>query len=235
MVRLFSFLRLSWPYIAGVMLLVGYLNDIHGVYGNYIKQRRAEDSLVLLNTGVSIQHVKSVFGSPIVESHEKNKKLSEYVYSFKRFYLQVVFNNDNEVVFFAVTSKDKDFHPTVPYLNQSLGETFYALSEHYSENQANYSSKFFEYNENIYLGNVGNYRNVYLAFNPAGIDYDDIEMLPFDEMPNPSDEISDRFRRQSYPNTYGVGKILGGRDDNETIFGVGIEFYTSRDLPEYQY
>ncbi|MFM4938162.1 ETEC_3214 domain-containing protein [Aeromonas enteropelogenes] len=233
--RLLISLRVLWPYIAGIMLLVGYLNDLHGIYGNYIKQKRAEDDLELLNTGVSIQHVKSVFGSPIVEQHDKENGLSEYVYSFKRFYLQTVFNNNNEVIFFAVTSKDKSFHPTVPYLNDNLGKTFYALSNNYSENQANYSSKFFEYNENIYLGNMGNYRNVYLAFNPAGVDYGDIEMLPLDEMPTPSDEVSDSFRKKSHPNTYGVGRIMGGRNDHETIFGVGIEYFTSRDLPEHQY
>ena len=235
MKRFLSFLKGVGPYIVFSMLVIGYLNDLHGVYGNYIEQKRAEDGLQLLNTGVSIQHVRSVFGSPIVERHNKDIGLSEYVYSFKKFYLQTVFNEKNEVIFFAVTSKDEEFHPKVPYLQGSLGRTFSELSDVYSENEADHSSKFFEYNENIYLGNYGNYRNVYLAYNPAGVDYGNISMLPFDEMPKPSREISASFRQSSYPNTYGVGKILGGREHNETSFGVGIEYFISRDLPEHQY
>lgn len=235
MKKILDFLKGFGPHIVVFMLIIGYLNDLHGVYGNYIEQKRAEDGLELLNTGVSIQHVKSVFGSPIVEQHDKDLVLSEYVYSFKKFYLQIVFNKDNEVIFFAVTSKDKEFRPKLPYIDESLGNTFFDLSDKYSENEASYSSKFFEYNENIYLGNYGNYRNLYLAYNPAGIDYGKISILPLDEMPNPSQKVSDSFRQISYPNTYGVGKILGGREDNETVFGVGIEYYTSRDLPEHRY
>lgn len=233
--RFLLILRGVGPYLIGFMILIGYLNDIHGLYGNYIDQKRAEDGLVLLNTGVSIRHVESVFGSPIVENHDKEKKLSEYIYSFKRFYLQVVFNEVNEVIFFAVTSKDISFKPKIPYLDGYLGSTFLMLSDVYSENEANPSSKFFEYNENIYLGNSGNYRNFYLAYNPAGIDYGEIEMLPYDEMPKPSPAVSYEFRKVSYPNTYGVGKIHGGREYDEINFGVGIEYYTSRDLPEHQY
>ena len=228
-------IRGAAPYFIGIVILVGYLNDFHGFYGNYLEQKRAEDGLVLINTGVSIQHVVSVFGSPMVENYIEEKGLSEYVYSFKSFYLQIVFNEENTVKFFAVTSKSKSFKPKIPYLNGSLGGTFFDLSDSYSGNEANFSSKFFEYNEHVYLGNPGNHRNVYLAYNPAGIDYGRIQMLPYEEMPIPSLEVSSRFRKVSHPNTYGVGSILGGRDRGETEFGVGIEYFTSRDLPEHQY
>lgn len=233
--KLADLLKGIGPYIVVVMIAVGYMNDLHGLYGNYIKQNRAEDGLELLNSGVSIQHVKAVFGSPILERLNDDGSLSEYIYSFKRFYLQIVFDNRNEVIFFAVTSKDEDFHPKIPYLGGHLGETFAEISDSYNENEANISSKFFEYNESVYLANPGNYRNLYLAYNPAGVDYGNTAPLPFEEIPNPTRETSEAFRATSRPNTYGVGKILGGRDEKETEFGVGIEYFVSRDLPEHQY
>lgn len=235
MKNVLKIIRDAGPYVIGIVVLVGYLNDFHGFYGNYLEQKRAEDGLVLMNTGVSVKHVVSVFGSPMVENHDGNKGLSEYVYSFKNFYLQVVFDKENTVKFFSVTSKSEKFQPRIPYLDGSLGFTFFELSDSYSENKANFSSKLFEYNENIYLGNRGNHRNVYLAYNPAGTDYGRIQMLPYEEMPNPSREVSNQFRKVSYPNTYGVGSILGGREDGETEFGVGVEYFVSRDLPEHQY
>jgi len=221
--------------LVSLIVFIGYLNDFHGFYNNYIKQTRAEDSLKLMNTGVSIQHVKGVFGPPITERRTENKRLTEYIYSFKNFYLQVVFDIEKEVVFYAVTSKNINFKPLVPYFKKELGITFNDFSDSYSGNEANWSSKFFEYNENIYLGNFGNYRNIYLAYNPAGIDYGNIQMLPLNEMPSPSKEVSDEFRKRSYPNTYGVGASYGGRGDKETTFGIGIEYFSSRDLPEHNF
>jgi hypothetical protein len=234
---IYSKVKKTLPFVIAIMVTVGYMNDLHGVYGNYIKQKRAEDGLKLLNTGVSIQHVISIFGAPIMERIKGENDLKEYVYSFKNFYLQVVFENTNEVIFFAVTSKNENFHPTVPYIRKELGMRFSELAEAYTYNEVNWSSKFFEYNENIYLGNPGNYRNLYLASNPSGIQYGSAStgIFEVDERPNPSKKSSIEFREKSYPNTYGVGKILGGRDDGEADFGIGIEYFSSRDLPEHQY
>lgn len=222
-------------FLMGLMAVIGYLNDVHGFYGNYIEQRRAEDGLELMNAGVSISHVESVFGSPVSENHDNEKGLFEYIYSFDKFYLQVVFNKNNTVIFFAVTSKDRGFEPKIPYLNGNLGSTFVELSGFYSENVARIGSKYFEYNENIYGGNPWNYRNVYLAYNPAGVDYGRMEALPRDEIPYPSRMVSDQFRNKSHPNTYGVGSIHGGRESGELNFGIGIEYFSSRDLPEHRY
>ncbi|MFZ3423170.1 ETEC_3214 domain-containing protein [Vibrio harveyi] len=224
--------------IAGLVAafaLLSYFNDAHDFYNNFIKQKRAEDDLKLLNTGVSIQHVKSVFGAPITESKNKKEKVTEYIYSFKNFYLQVVFSDDNEVVFYAVTSKSDSFQPSIPYLRKNLGSTFFELSDHYTKNEADRSSRFYTYAENIYLANPGNYRHLYLAHNAAGANYGGINGILFDEVPNPTRESSEIFRKDSYPNTFGVGEIHGNWGERETAFGVGIEFFSSRDLPEHNF
>ncbi|WP_318505447.1 ETEC_3214 domain-containing protein [Photobacterium leiognathi] len=220
--------------LLGVLAIVGYMNDISDFYNNYIKQKRAEDGLLLLNTGVSIQHVTNVFGAPIVENQRKDA--TEYVYSFKNFYLQVNFDKKNEVFFFAVTSKNAVFKPKIPYINKSLGQTFYQISNHYQTNFANESSKFYEYHESIYLGNFGNYRNIYLAYNPAGVEYPNSGgYIERKDMPHPSREASDSYRQTAMPNTFAVGEMYGEPDGRETSFGIGIEYFTSRDLPEHTF
>ncbi|PSU19933.1 ETEC_3214 domain-containing protein [Photobacterium phosphoreum] len=221
-------------FVLGVLAIIGYMNDVNDFYNNYIKQKRAEDGLMLLNTGVSIQHVTSVFGAPIIENQRKGA--TEYIYSFKNFYLQVNFDKKNEVFFFAVTSKNKEFKPTIPYISRSLGQTFFDISEHYDTNFATMGSKFYAYDESIYLGNPGNYRNIYLAYNPAGVDYDrNDEYIDREHMPNPSKEISQTYRKGAKPNTFGVGEMHGSPDGREKSFGIGIEYFSSRDLPEHRY
>ena len=60
-------------------------------------------------------------------------------------------------------------------------------------------------------------------------------MLPLEEMPKPSREVFEKFRIPSHPNTYGVSEILVGPDEQKSTFGVGIEYFCSRDLPEYTF
>lgn len=236
---------LKQHYVAVFLALIafiGYLNDGADFYNNYIKQKRAEDGLEMINTGVSIQHVKSIFGAPIREEHLLDKGAHQYFYSFKNFYLQVVYNNNNTVVFFSVTSKSEDFKPKIPYLTRFVDDDFIVTTlggkfEEYSESSnfisSSLTSKFFDYYEHIYLGNPGNYRNLYLGFNPAGIDYSETIILSGQE--NPSKDALDKFRRNASPNTFGVGEYLGEHNGIETIFGIGIDYYISRDLPEHQY
>ncbi|SJK83846.1 uncharacterized protein HELO_3296A [Halomonas elongata DSM 2581] len=231
-----KFFKWFWPVLLGAFLVVGGMKDFLGFYKDFLKQKRAEDGLKMMNSGVSIKHVESVFGAPVLESHDESGDLAEYVYSFKRFYLQVVFNEIyNQVVFYAVTSKDSGFKPRVPYVNGSLGMKFSEISEAYEAPEAALSSKYFQYSEGVYLGNPGNYRNIYLAYNPLGVSYGDISPLPFDQTPIPSREVLEDFRDTTHPNTYGVGSILGTMKGEETKFGVGVEYFSSRDLPEHQY
>ncbi|EKF9803490.1 hypothetical protein O1C99_003613 [Vibrio cholerae] len=225
-----------------LVAFIGYLNDGADFYNNYVKQKRAEDGLEMINTGVSIQHVKSIFGPPIREEHQLDKGVHQYLYSFKNFYLQVVYDNNNTVVFFSVTSKNEEFKPKIPYLTRfvddkfvssTLGHTFEEYSDSSNFIWSSLTSKFFDYYEYIYLGNPGNYRNLYFGFNPAGIEYSETVILS--ERENPSQVALDKFRKSASPNTYGVGEYLGDHNGPETMFGIGIDYYNARDLPEHQY
>ncbi|WP_394152044.1 ETEC_3214 domain-containing protein [Vibrio maritimus] len=242
-IRVFRFLRKHYlAFFLAVFAIFSYLNDSYDFYNNYLKQKKAEDGLAMLNTGVSIQHVKSVFGAPIREEHRRNDGASQYLYSFKKFFLQVVYDNDNTVVFYAVTSKSRDFKPKVPYLtirnedgfvSPTLGLTFKEYSDSANFIWSSLTSKFFDYYESMYLGNPGNYRNLYLGYNPSGVFYGEIEVLG--ERDSPSEEELEQFRTKAFPNTFGVGQYLGDVDGIETTFGIGIDYYTSRDLPGHKF
>ncbi len=230
------------PILILALAYVGHINDVLDLYKNHLEQTRAEDNLSLLNTGVSIQHIKEVFGSPIVENHDDEAKLNEYIYSFKNFYLQIIYNKANTVIFYSVTSKNADFRPIIPVVDERLGETFMKISDVSSENSGNLSAKFFSYHEKIYLGYPGNYRNYYLAYNPSGIDYNNsIESISSEDIFKISesfkkplkDDLLKRFRTIAIPNTYGVGGI--NNEEEKALakhFEIGIDYYISNDIPE---
>ncbi|KEP02180.1 hypothetical protein EH65_24390 [Escherichia coli] len=74
----------------------------------------------MIYTGASIKYIESIFGPPVKEEHSEDGRVHEYIYSFKKFYLQVVYDNNNTVILYSVTSKDENFHPEVPYLRKPL-------------------------------------------------------------------------------------------------------------------
>lgn len=224
--------------VATVMFVfasISFFNDGFDLFKNHIIQKRAEDGLEKLNAGVSIKHVEAIFGAPIAESRIYSpKELKQYIYSFQKFYLQVVFDEENTVQFFAVTSKSTSFRPTIPYIDNSLGVKTFSEIGAGKVLQSVKTSKFYEYGEIIYLGNPGNYRNLYLAYNPSGVLYKQDPIWPSLEEVEDKSAI-EQFRSSVYPNTYGVGSTLGDDEDWVTQIGLGINFYLSRDLPEHHY
>jgi len=214
---------------------VGFFNNGFELAKNHLAQKHAEDSLDQINAGVSIKHVEAIFGAPIVEGKIPEKELTSYLYSFKKFYLQVLFDKENTVQFFAVTVKDPSFKPKLPYLvDLKLGSFKFSELDGGQMLYSNVSSKFYEYAEFHYLGNPGNYRNLYIAYNPAGTEYGAEPSWPeISELESPS--ALGKFKNSAFPNTFGVGTILGDEEKWVPKAGVGIDFYTARDLPEHSY
>jgi hypothetical protein len=116
--------------LSGALAISGYFVALNGVFDLYQNiadnffQKKAEDNLRVIYTGVSIKYIESIFGAPVKEEHSEDGKVNEYIYSFRKFYLQVVYDNKNTVILYSVTSKDKDFHPEIPYLGKTLGHKF---------------------------------------------------------------------------------------------------------------
>lgn len=213
---------------------VAFFNNGFELVKNHLAQKHAEDNLDKINSGVSIKHVEAIFGAPVVEGKIPEKKLTSYLYSFKKFYLQVLFDKENTVQFFAVTVKDPNFKPKLPYLDLKLGDFKFSELDRGEMLYSNASSKFYEYAEFHYLGNPGNYRNLYVAYNPAGTKYGAEPYCPeISELESPS--ALAKFKKSAFPNTFGVGTILGDEEKWIPKSGVGIDFYTARDLPEHSY
>jgi hypothetical protein len=227
--------------LSGVLAISGYFGTLNGLFDLYQNiadnffQKKAEDSLHVIYTGASIKYIESIFGAPVKEEHSEDGKVNEYIYSFRKFYLQVVYDNNNTVILYSVTSKDKDFHPEIPYLDKTLGHKFKDFGNDINYLQSGYSSKFYQYEEGHYLGNPGNYRNFYLAYNPAGVDYFELHSLPDFYNNNkspPNKKDLEEFRGNNAPNTFGVGDIHGGPEGLELSFGLGIDYYDARDIPD---
>ena len=227
--------------LSSALAISGYFGALNGAFDLYQNisdkffQKKAEDNLHVIYTGASIKYIESIFGAPVKEEHSENGRVHEYIYSFRKFYLQVVYDNSNTVILYSVTSKDKDFHPEIPYLGKTLGYKFKDFGNNVDYLQSGYSSKFYQYEEGHYLGNPGNYRNFYLAYNPAGVDYAELHSLPDffndnESLPNKKD--LEKFRNNNAPNTFGVGDMHGGPEGLELSFGLGIDYYDARDIPD---
>ncbi|NIG16788.1 ETEC_3214 domain-containing protein [Pantoea sp. Cy-640] len=232
-----SFFAVFLSCVLAVSAYFGALNGVFDLYQNIANnffQKKAEDNLHVIYTGASIKYIESIFGAPVKEEHSEDGKVNEYIYSFRKFYLQVVYDNKNTVILYSVTSKDKDFHPEIPYLGKTLGHTFKDFGSDVDYLQSGYSSKFYKYEEGHYLGNPGNYRNFYLSYNPAGTDYSELHALPDFYNSNkfpPNEKDLEEFRDKNVPNTFGIGDIQGDPDGPELSFGLGIDYFDARDIP----
>lgn len=232
-------------FLSGVLIIAGclttgfgLLNGMFDLYQNISDkffQKKAENNLNVIYTGASIKYIESIFGVPVKEDHSDDGLVSQYIYAFKKFYLQIVYDKHNTVILYSVTSRDKDFHPEVPYLQGVLGDKFESFGDEIQHLQSGYSSKFYEYEEGHYLGNPGNYRNFYLAYNPSGVDYFELQPLP--DLYNNNESPPDKkdllnFRSNNAPNTFAVGDMNGGPDRTEMYYGIGINYYAARDIPD---
>ncbi|MDD2698455.1 MAG: hypothetical protein PHF17_06635 [Arcobacteraceae bacterium] len=259
-------IKTLFAFITIIGIVFALINDSIGVYQNFIKEKRAEDSLEYLNTGLSIHFIKSIFGVPMVEKQYKNLNLFEYIYSFQKFYLQLVYDQNNTVKFYAITSKTEDFNPKIPFIKDfkdfmagehlvtqnfnkkikpfteiRLGKvTFFNLSNSANILYSNLSSKNYEYAESIYLANSGNYRNLYLAYVPAGYEFCNQCYSKGDFFSSDNESKSEllELRKKCKPNTFGIGDVSDS--EFEQIFRsmeitIGIDYSIARDIPSLNY
>ncbi len=221
--------------VTTIFLLIGNSNNLFDLNNNinsFISKKSPEDELIKLSTGISQKYVESIFGIPLIENTDD--KLSQYIYSFDQFYLQVIFDDQESVKFYAVTSKSKDFTPEIPFLGSALGSrTFSKISEDYEFIYSNLSSKYYEYAESHYFGNPGNYRTYYLVYSPSGFDFNNdikkVYSISEDEYLQNKSKI-DELRNWLIPNTYAVGDILGDETQILSSYTIGINYFVTRDL-----
>lgn len=186
------------------------------------------ESLNEITTGWPKEYLEHKFGPAIIKNIYSNYEVTELIHSSPKFYLQSIFDKNDKLIFYSVTSKSMDFHPQVPRIGIILGKsTFSEIGD--GEHLYSYlGSKYYTYAEVHYFGNPGNYRNYYFAYNPAGVDYAS-KWFPAVLDVDGKKEI-DKMRQRAKPNTFGVGDILGDELHMLKNIGIGIEYYVARDI-----
>lgn len=188
-----------------------------------------ENEIQALTTGWTKKYYEYKFGPAIFENNHKELKVSELIHSFPKFFLQGIFNEENKLIFYSITAKSTSFFPEVPRIGINLGKATFSeigIGEHL---YSHLSSKYWEYAEVFYFGNPGNYRNFYFAYNPAGTNYSAETPYPA-VLDRDGKHVVQKMRIKTMPNTFGVGDILGDETQIIKAIGVGIEFYSARDI-----
>lgn len=190
-----------------------------------------ETQLEMLTTGISRASLEAEFGPAKFDDRDAELGIANLVFVFPRFFLQAVVSRDGKVIFYSVTTRSPDFRPAIPKLGGKLMESRFAAfgdAEHVSSEMA---SKYYEYLERIYLGNVGSYRNFYLGYCPAGAPPVWEKFVPV-VLERDGAAALKQFRTDNAPNCFGVGDIHGDEDKILHNVGMGIDYYVARDIPK---
>jgi len=205
--------------------------NISVVYSEEPKDSKAKitpyDRVGKIFIGANERYLESIFGVPVVTNQINSINSKEVFYSFKRFYLQFLYDKNGALFFYSLTSKDVNFNPVIPRLGVSLGEsTFSEISNDATHLYSYLTSKHYGYSEYVYLGNAGNYHNYYLAYNSSGVNYVNWPNVKTYVEGYESKSLGE-FRSSMIPNSFGVGDMKGVSNDS-LLYEVGVEYYTFR-------
>jgi hypothetical protein len=177
---------------------------------------------------LSSEYVRSLFGIPITERHLKSGS-REVLYKFENYFLQIVYDEDSLVSFFAVTLRNSSFRYEIPYLPEKLilGTATYADFGAPRTNYFNVGSKSAEYYEEHYYGNPGYYMDFYPSFTDAGVNFTSkgIDDVGDSEICVVRENELETLRRVLRPNTIGISSMA-----NVEEFDIGPSYLTTREL-----
>jgi len=152
---------------------------IANYYSETLGEKRALlNSISQLSGGVNIKHFDTILGSPVFKNVRQEKFL-EYIYVNKYFYIQAVTDQNEKVIFYSVTTREKDFNPEIPFgdwdeetgkqANVILGETTFTELNDTPEIYANFRGAHNHfYTEGYWTGNPGGYRSYFFSLNESG-------------------------------------------------------------------
>jgi len=187
------------------------LNNTGNVNINYGIDKEFDTTKIMsiLTIYTNKDYIESKLGKPrFTKAVYTNFNQSMYIYD--KYYLQLIFDNENKLHFYAISSRNLDFMPNLPFFQKKLGvNTFSDFGQHDRVEYSFLSSKYPVYAEVHYLGRPGKYNYYYFALNgnfsvnyneqPLGdIDWNDL-------MTNEKKLIL--FRKSTKPNTFGVGSF----------------------------
>lgn len=249
---------------AAIGSLYSGVNAITKLYNfiesNYFENRILYENIEKLNIGLNIDFIDSIVGNPIIIkkltansiSHQETQedkeieKLENYIeriYRHNKYYLQIITDNKNNVVAYAVTIRDRKFNPEIPpkyIFGSKLGQATLSRLKNSEPDMTNVGNWGFInfYVEANYFGNPGFYKHYLFGLSPSGCCIDDAleyELLvlwtKYEKGTITSEEINN-LRKLLKPNTFGV---IDGWKDKELLDyfiseGIGVNYYDVREF-----
>lgn len=197
---------------------------------------------------------KQKFGEPTFININDEKKLKEYVFVNKYFYLSVTTDINDKVIYYAVTTRDSNFNPIFSspiydvkgnQIKVSLGKTrFNEISDSPLVVDGCVGAHDWFYYESYYLGNPGNYQTYAFGINMSGDGSEQIgeninqiadttcswnakTKNTKEQTPILSEKV-DNFRKNNFVNTYLVTAPY--EDFVPQRLGIGVDYYQVRIL-----
>ncbi len=256
--------------------LYGGAQGITHLYGfierSFFENKILYQELEKITIGMNISFLKSIFGEPAIKKklpakltdYIKNQegkweafqhpsevdKYTEIIYVHKKYYLQVIINEEGRVVAYAVTTRDSNFNPEIPIgISFAGGDSIDGLKlgkmtlrdlRDYEPTDTNIGNwgMFYFYVEADYFGNPGFYKHYLFGLSYSGCCLTDeagtklvgLGMREEDKSIN-NRKIKD-FRLNLEPNTFGV---IDGWNNLKLLdyfikVGVGANYYDIREF-----
>ena len=191
---------------SGVSLLIN-------LYGSTIGRKRLLlRNLRRLSAGVNIGYFESILGPPAFAKTSEPRR--EYVFINRDFYVQAITDLEGAVIGFSLTTRRKHFNPGLtlgPYSLTGegrtirLGRTKFAEIDGFakpSKLSCSLGARRFDYHEEFYFGNPGNYQSFIFAINDAG--YRSHPYISPEWELSVDDPRVKAFRRDAIINTYTI-------------------------------
>lgn len=101
-------------FLSSVITLTNGVSILKNYYLNSIGYKTQQlENIRTVAPGTNIGFLESKFGNPIFINRANNIKETEYIFINKYFYLQAITDENETVLAFSVTTRVKDFNPTL--------------------------------------------------------------------------------------------------------------------------
>lgn len=198
-----------------MIFFYGLINASTGLYRYFydlfFRNNNLYSKLETINTGTNVKYVDALIGEPFLirnlpksmydfekeeEIETRVENLSERIYSDTKFYLQVISRENDEIVAYSITTRDRNFNPAIPLVLYHLsgdglakertfrikiGESTFGDLKDYTPERIGFGmlNQHTFYLEDFYYGRMGGYKNYFFGISPYGLHYS--ESL-YDEM-----------------------------------------------------
>lgn len=196
--------------VAFIIFLYGAFNagqQLYAYFKNYFFENNPlYEKLIQVNAGATNQYIETLFGKPFIirklpkyfneqdSSHPTGlENLTERIYNDEKFYLQTISDEEDKIIAYSVTTRQKSFIPQIPLnlyrsvlkngsyvaepyvVDLKLGKTSFGDLKDYAPLKSGFGSwnQHHFYLEHQYFGRPGDYKEYLFGISPYGVHLDD--------------------------------------------------------------